>query len=82
MKQVQVYVLDLTKTDESGAFSCPGCRNLISPDDCSEETYSIIEPKVNGLDLEELLIRCGKCGGQLNLTGFSILQKLPKKKER
>jgi transcription initiation factor IIE alpha subunit len=76
MTQKQVYVLDLTKIDGSGEFPCPRCGNAISPDDCTEETYSILETRVNSQGLEELVIRCNKCGSQLRLTGFSLLQKL------
>ncbi len=76
MKETQVYVMDLTKTDESGDFSCPGCGTAISPDDCTEEAYSILEAKVSNQGLEELVIRCNKCTSELHLTGFSILQKL------
>jgi hypothetical protein len=76
MKQKQVYVLDLTKIDGNGDFSCPRCGTAISPDDCSEKNYSILETKVNSHGLEELVIRCNKCASQLHLTGFSFLQKL------
>ena len=77
MKQTQVYVMDLTKTDGEGGFSCPGCGTAISPDDCTEEAYSILEAKVSNQGLDELVIRCNKCASELHLTGFSILQKLP-----
>ena len=76
MKQKQVYVLDLTKIDGSGDFSCPRCGTAISPDDCTEEAYSILKTKVNSHGLEELVIRCNRCTSQLHLTGFSLLQKL------
>jgi uncharacterized C2H2 Zn-finger protein len=76
MKQKQVYVLDLTKIDGSGDFSCPRCGTAISPDDCTEEAYSILKTKVNSHGLEELVIRCNRCASQLHLTGFSLLQKL------
>jgi hypothetical protein len=76
MKQIHVYTLDLTKINGSGDFSCPRCGTSISPDDCTEETYSILEAKVNDQGLEELMIRCNKCSSQLHLTGFSLLQKL------
>ena len=71
-----MYVLDLTKTDGDGDFSCPECGTAISPDDCTEEVYSILEVKVSNEGLEELVIRCNKCASELHLTGFSILQKL------
>jgi hypothetical protein len=51
MKQRQVYGLDLTKMDGSGDFSCPGCGTAISPDDCTEEAYSILEIKVSSRGL-------------------------------
>jgi len=76
MKQTHVYVMDLTKTDEEGDFLCPGCGTAISPDDYTEKAYSILEAKVNGEGLEELVIRCNKCASELRLTGFSFLQKL------
>ncbi len=77
MKQTQVYVMDLTKTDGEGDFSCPGCGTAISPDDCTEEAYSVLEAKVSNQGLDEVVIRCNKCASELHLTGFSILQKLP-----
>lgn len=76
MKQIQVNVLDLTKIDGSGDFSCPRCGNVISPDDCSEKAYSILEAKVSKGGLEEILICCNKCRSELHLTGFSLLKDL------
>ena len=77
MKQKQAYRLDLAKIDGSGDFSCPGCGATISPDDCTEEAYSIQEAKVNNKGLAELVIRCNSCASYLHLTGFSLLQKVP-----
>jgi uncharacterized C2H2 Zn-finger protein len=76
MRQKQAYVVDLTKIDGSGDFSCPRCGTAISPDDTTEEAYAILEIKVNRQGLEELVIRCNRCASQLHLTGFSLLQKL------
>jgi len=76
VKQIQVYVLDLTKIDGEGDFSCPRCGNKISPDDPSEEAYSILEASVSEQGLEELSIRCNQCRSELRLTGFSLLQRL------
>ncbi len=78
MRQKQVYVLDLTKISGTGEFSCPRCGTVISPEDCTEEAYSILEAKVNSHGLDELIICCNKCTSQLHLTGFSLLQKLSK----
>ena len=55
MKQIQVYVLDLTKIGGSGDFSCPRCGNEISPDDPTEKAYSIMEAKASNQGLEELM---------------------------
>ncbi len=82
MKQKQAYVLDLSRIDGSGDFSCPHCGATISPDDCSEEVYSILDIKVNSYGLDELVIRCNRCESQIHLTGFSILQKLAETEEK
>ena len=76
MKQAYAYTVDLTKIDGKGDFSCPKCGTVISPDDTTEETYSILEPKMNSHGLEELVICCNNCSSQIHLTGFSLLEKL------
>lgn len=76
MRQAQAHELDLTKIDGDGDFTCPQCGNRISPDDCGEKTYSILETIVKGGGLEELVIRCNSCETHLHLTGFSLLQVL------
>jgi DNA-directed RNA polymerase subunit RPC12/RpoP len=77
MKQIHVYKLDLTKIDGSGDLSCPHCGSAISPDDVTEEAYSILETKVSKHGLEEVTIRCNRCTSQIHLSGFSLLQNLP-----
>ncbi len=77
MKQKHVHVLDLAKMDGDGEFPCPECGTTISPDDCSEESYSILEIKINLEGLEEVIIKCNRCASQLHLTGFSLLLNLP-----
>jgi len=72
MQQAQAYKVDLTKTNENGDFSCPRCGSVISPDETNEETYSIIEPKVNSHGLEEVVLCCNKCKSQIHLTGFDL----------
>jgi hypothetical protein len=75
MKHVHVYKVDLTMISGNGDFPCPRCANLISPDDNTEKTYTIIEPKVNDQGLIEIVIRCNKCESFIHLTGFAFLQK-------
>jgi phage terminase large subunit GpA-like protein len=76
MEQTQAYKVDLTKIDGNGDFPCPRCGNVISPDETTEETYCILEPKVNGRGLEEVVISCNTCKSHIHLTGFSLLEKL------
>lgn len=73
-KQVLVTELDLTKIDGNGDFPCPNCGVNISPEDETEDVYTILEEKVRNDALEEMLIQCNKCRSQIRLTGFSILE--------
>ena len=64
------YTVDLTKIDGDGAFPCPKCGSIISPDDESEEVYQIVETKVKNDELAELMLTCNKCGITIKLVGF------------
>lgn len=75
MKQFLVYDLDLTKIEGKGDFACPCCGILISPDDETEEIYSVIEARVRENVFEDLIVRCNICGSKIVLTGFSMLGK-------
>jgi predicted RNA-binding Zn-ribbon protein involved in translation (DUF1610 family) len=70
VKKSAMYTIDLTKIDGDGAFPCPKCGTVISPDDESEEAYQIVETKVKNDDLEELILTCKKCGTTIKLVGF------------
>jgi predicted RNA-binding Zn-ribbon protein involved in translation (DUF1610 family) len=72
-KQILMTELDLTKIEGNGDFPCPNCGVTISPEDETEDVYTILEEKVKDDALEEMLIQCNKCGSQIRLTGFSIL---------
>ncbi|MGD9130705.1 MAG: hypothetical protein PVH73_03930 [Candidatus Bathyarchaeota archaeon] len=74
MKQVLVHTLNLIEQEGKGDFLCPCCGTKISPNDETEEIYSILEPKVRNNTLESLLIRCNKCSNKIRLTGFSALE--------
>jgi len=69
-KKSTVHTIDLTKIDGDGAFPCPHCGTVISPDDETDSTYEIVETKVKGDDLEELTLTCKKCGTAIKLVGF------------
>jgi predicted RNA-binding Zn-ribbon protein involved in translation (DUF1610 family) len=68
--------IDLTKIDGDGAFSCPKCGSVISPDDETDETYQIVDTRVNQQtkELEELVLTCNNCGTTIRLVGFLYQQ--------
>jgi uncharacterized C2H2 Zn-finger protein len=70
MKKEARYTIDLTKIDGDGAFPCPKCGTLISPEDESDSVYQIVETKVENDDLAELILTCKKCGSNIKLVGF------------
>lgn len=74
MKQPLVYEVDLTKIQGEGDFPCPNCGVIISPEDETEDVYRILETKVKGQTLEELVIQCNKCGSKIRLIGFFVLE--------
>ena len=74
MKQVLVHTINLMDLEGKGDFLCPCCGAKISPNDETEEVYSILEPKVRNNTLESLLIRCNICSNKILLTGFSALE--------
>ena len=69
-KKSMVYTVDLTKIDGDGAFPCPKCGAIISPDDETEEVYQILETRVKGDELTELVLMCNKCKSTIRLVGF------------
>jgi predicted RNA-binding Zn-ribbon protein involved in translation (DUF1610 family) len=70
VKKEIAYTIDLTKIDGDGAFPCPKCGTVISPDDETEDTYQIVETKVRNDELAELVLTCKECGTAIKLTGF------------
>jgi putative GTP pyrophosphokinase len=65
------YVADLTRIGSEGSFPCPKCGNRISPDDETEEVYTIVETRVENDELAQLVLKCNQCGTKIRLTGFS-----------
>jgi DNA-directed RNA polymerase subunit RPC12/RpoP len=72
VKQPLIYQVDLTTIHGEGDFPCPNCGVVISPEDETENVYRILETKVKGKTLEELVIQCNKCGSKIRLVGFII----------
>ena len=67
-----VYQVDLVTLKGEGDFQCPGCGVVISPEDETEEVYVILDTKVKGEDLEELVIQCNRCKSKIRLVGFNL----------
>ncbi len=70
VKQIHAYKVNLATTARDGSFKCPHCGARISPDDDTEASYAILETSVDGLGLDEVVIRCNMCRNSLHLTGF------------
>ena len=73
MEPPLVYKLDLTELKGEGEFTCPGCGTMISPEDETDSAYKILETKVSGDKLTELVIKCNRCTSKICLTGFNTL---------
>ncbi|MGD6808435.1 MAG: hypothetical protein ACQCN3_01920 [Candidatus Bathyarchaeia archaeon] len=70
-KQLKAYKLNLSQTDENGAFKCPNCGITISPDDHSEDNYTIYETLMNDNNLNEIVLYCKGCLSFIHLIGFN-----------
>lgn len=70
MKNKVQHKIDLTQIDGDGAFPCPKCATMISPEDESESVYKIVDTKVSHNELVELTIKCNNCKTNMKLTGF------------
>jgi predicted RNA-binding Zn-ribbon protein involved in translation (DUF1610 family) len=70
VKKDMIYTVDLTKIDGDGAFPCPKCGTMISPEDETEELYQIVETKVSNDELAELTLMCTRCRSKIKLVGF------------
>jgi len=70
MESPTKFTVDLTQIEGEGDFPCPKCGVTISPDDETEKVYRVLETKVKGDALEELIVLCNKCGSEIHLVGF------------
>jgi hypothetical protein len=76
LQEIKFFTIDLYKIKGRGEFECPKCRIKISPDDKTEDAYTILELVMKGDCLDKIILQCNKCGSQIHLTGFHILNKL------
>ena len=78
---LSVHKVNLSKISGDGEFPCPKCGSAISPDDETEDTYTIVDTVVDYNDsLESLVIKCKKCKTKINLEGFDSLTEEDNKK--
>ncbi|MCW4044313.1 MAG: hypothetical protein NWE94_02200 [Candidatus Bathyarchaeota archaeon] len=70
VKKGEAFTVDLTTIEGDGAFPCPKCGTVISPEDESEEVYTIVDTKIVNDQLVELVVMCGTCGSTIKLAGF------------
>ena len=71
--QRHAFTIDLTKVDGDGTIKCPKCSVTISPDDTSEEVYTILEPAVKGDTLSKIVLQCNRCKSRIDLVGFETV---------
>jgi uncharacterized C2H2 Zn-finger protein len=73
LQRISFYSIDLTKTKGNGEFRCPKCGIEMSPDDETEDVYTILETVTKGDCLEKIILKCNKCGSHIHLIGFDLL---------
>jgi hypothetical protein len=76
LQSAKCHTLDLTKLDGSSNIQCPKCGSIISPDDETEDTYTILETMMKEGNLDKVILKCNKCQTGICLTGFQLLGKL------
>ena len=75
MRQIRSYTVDLTRIEGIGEFKCPRCGIRISPDDVTEDVYTIVKTVTKEDCLEKLILQCNRCKSIMLLTGFQLLNK-------
>jgi DNA-directed RNA polymerase subunit M/transcription elongation factor TFIIS len=73
LEQPEYFTIDLMKIEGTGEFKCPKCGAEISPDDETEDVYSILQTIVNDERLEKIILQCTNCKSHIHLTGFRLL---------
>jgi predicted RNA-binding Zn-ribbon protein involved in translation (DUF1610 family) len=68
--------MELDEINRNGSLPCPGCGVHISPDDQTEEVYTLLDVNMNGVSLEEIVVRCNRCRSQIYIAGFLKAEQL------
>ena len=66
------FSVDLRKIEGDGDFPCPKCKTLISPDDLTEEVYTILSIEGDADNPTRLTIQCNKCASIITIDGLSV----------
>jgi predicted RNA-binding Zn-ribbon protein involved in translation (DUF1610 family) len=75
MGKTKSFFIDISRTKGSGEFRCPKCGTKISPDDQSEDVYTILRPVMKGDRLERIILQCNRCRSKIHLIIFHVLEK-------
>jgi len=76
VQRMGFYTIDLASVTGSGAVKCPKCGIKISPDDETEDVYTILETVMKEESLDRITLQCNRCGSQIQLTGFNLLGRI------
>jgi len=75
MGKSKSFFIDTSRTKGSGEFRCPKCGTKISPDDQSEDVYTILRPVMKGDRLERIILQCNRCRSKIHLIVFNVFGK-------
>jgi hypothetical protein len=56
LQEIKFFTIDLYKIKGRGEFGCPKCGIKISPDDKTEDAYTILEPVMKGDCLDKIIL--------------------------
>lgn len=76
MERNKSFSIDLSRIRGTGKFKCPKCGVTISPDDFSEDVYTVLQPVMKKNRLEKIVLQCNRCGSTIHLIGLDFLEEL------
>ena len=65
------YRIDLRTIGGEGEFPCPHCGSNISPDDKTDDNYTVLQTSSEDGNLIELEVICKKCESTIRIVGFA-----------